>query len=1130
MKQPLYLLLMAAATVTASAAHCSDGFEYGRKDAPDGSEWQSPGRLALNKLAPRATFYPFASIDNALKVLPEYSEYTRSLNGDWRFRWTPVPWERDSAFHKAGHDVSGWDIIPVPSSWNIAGIEKNGTLRYGKPIYVNQKVIFSHKVQPGDWRGGVMRTPPENWTTYRDRNEVGQYVRDFTIPDSWKGREVYLEFDGVDSFFYLWINGRYVGFSKNSRNAARFDITPYLNPDGNDRVAVEVYRNSDGSFLEAQDMFRLPGIFRSVRLYSTPQTKIADLRIIPEIDFTSGKGVLRIKSDLLNLSETRSKGMTIDYTLYPCSLYSDSTGNPVASATTAPINIKAGKSVGSETIMEIDSPQLWSAEKPWRYVLVAQLKDSKGKVTETVSAYTGLRQVEIRDTKAEDDEFGKAGRYYYINGRTVKLRGVNRHESMPDRGHAVTRENMLRDVMLMKRANINHVRNCHYPDDPYWYYLCEKYGIYLEDEANLESHEYYYGDASLSHEEEWRPAHVARNVEMVRSHINSPAIVIWSLGNEAGPGKNFVAAYDSIKAIDRSRPVQYERNNDIVDMGSNQYPSAEYTRILASGESGEKYPFHISEYAHSMGNAVGDLKNIWDAVESSSFVCGGAVWDWVDQSLYNYDAKSGERYLAYGGDFGDYPNDGQFVMNGLMFADLEPKPAYYEVKHVYQPFAVTGWNPDKKEVEIFNKNYFDSLDDYALLWSVWEDGVKTMESEKYSGVLPGPRQKSTLVLPYNLPDSATGEIFLNIGLRLRSDMPWAEAGYMQMEEQLPLRDATNRTIIAEAGKLRTSADGMTIKGDGFEISFNPATGALRSLEYGGRQMLAAETKLDAYRAFVNNDNWIYEDWYAKGLHNLHPTVLEKRTGKKSDGSRTVSFLVRWQAPNGAEITGGTSSGHNTIKELTEKPFTPADFHITALQTWTIHKNGAIEMDAQITPSDSAAVLPRIGYLFEVPRDFADFTYYGRGPVENYADRKSGQFIGRYTAKVDSMTVNYPKPQNMANREDVRWAALTDSGQYGFVAISKIPASVTALPYSEDELLKAPHTYQLPVPGNTRLHIDAAQTGLGGTSCGQAPPAEDMRASGRNFDLNLLILPLSPAAPLKNQILKMPASWIQPNTL
>lgn len=422
-------------------------------------------------------------------------------------------------------------------SWNIAGIQTDGTLKYGVPIYSNQKVIFQHAVAVDDWKGGVMRTPPSDWTTYNDRNEVGSYRRSFEVPDDWKGKEVFVNFDGVDSFFYLWINGKYVGFSKNSRNLAAFNITSYLQK-GHDTIAVEVYRNSDASFLEAQDMFRLPGVFRSVSLVAKPKVNIRGLQMIPELTNAYADGTLRFRAQIRNLSSKNVDGYQLAYTLYQNELYSDE-NRLVDEGVIERKGIRVLPSGIADVDLELSlsKPRLWSAERPYRYTLVAELKVRRGKVVETVSMHIGFRQVEIKETAAEDDEFGLAGRYYYVNGKTIKLKDVNRHESNPETGKFVSRAQMEAEIMLMKRANINHVRNSHYPDAPYWYYLCDKYGIYLEDEANIESHQYYYGEASLSHPKEWRYAHVARNVEMVHATINHPSVVIWSLGNEAGQEK-----------------------------------------------------------------------------------------------------------------------------------------------------------------------------------------------------------------------------------------------------------------------------------------------------------------------------------------------------------------------------------------------------------------------------------------------------------------------------------------------------------------------------------------------------------------------------------------------------------------
>ena len=1101
------------------SANGFDGYKYSSEKAPTGKEWESPQAIALNKEKPKAWFFSFANKESARKVLPEHSEYWKSLNGAWKFNWVKNPDERPVSFYETNYDVSSWDDIDVPSNWNVYGIQKNGDLKYGVPIYVNQPVIFQHKVAVDDWRGGVMRTPPTHWTTYEHRNEVGSYRRDFDIPQDWDGQEVFISFDGVDSFFYLWINGEYVGFSKNSRNTANFNITKYLRK-GNNVVAAEVYRNSDGSFLEAQDMFRLPGIFRTVALYAKPKTHIKDLQVFPNLDSNYEDGTITVKADVRNLDKKKAKGYKLVYSLYENELYSD---NNTFTNVTASVNVGQLKSNeehnGVIATLDIKSPNKWSAERPYRYTLVAELKDAKNRTVETVSTHLGFAKVEIKDTEAKDDEFGLAGRYYYVNGKTVKLKGVNRHETNPSVGHAVTREMMEKEVVLMKKANINHVRNAHYPDDPYWYYLCDKYGLYLEDEANIESHQYYYGDASLSHPIEWKEAHVTRVLEMVYANINHPSIVIWSLGNEAGPGQNFVTAYDELKKVDSTRPVQYERNNSIVDMGSNQYPSIGWVNGAVKGTYDIKYPFHISEYAHSMGNACGNLIDYWNAIESTNFFCGGAIWDWVDQSIYNYDKETGERYMAYGGDFGDTPNDGQFVLNGIVFGDLEPKPQYFEVKKVYQHIGTEAIDLDKGVFEVFNKYYFKDLKDYEISWSVYQNGTET-QSGKISDFNAEPRQRTRVTLPIDFSKlNGKAESFVKIQYLLKNDEPWSEKGYVQAEEQFLLKDAINVPSIAEASRvnnlsklvLNDEKDGKrVVKGDSFELTFDTKVGTIYNLTYGSNTVITDGNGpvLNALRAFVNNDNWFYSQWFENGLHNLKHTAVSSTFIPKADGTIVASFTVVSQAPNGAKILGGTSSGKNTIEELTDSPFGESDFKFTTNQIWTVYTDGSVELQSSITSNNDGLVLPRLGYVMKVPAEFENFSYYGRGPIDNYNDRKSGQFIELHNNKVKDEFVNFPKPQDMGNHEDVRWAALTNNSKAGAIFIGNEPMSVTALQYSAMDLTLAPHPYQLPTATDTYLHLDAAVTGLGGNSCGQGGPLEHDRVKAVQHDFGFIIRPAS----------------------
>ena len=1090
------------------------GYFYQQQEAPTGREWQSPDSVAVNKLQPHAWFFSFRNIDEARKVLPENSSYWKSLDGMWKFHWAPNPDERPKDFFRTDYDVSKWDDIKVPMNWNMAGLQRDGKNKYGDPLYSNQRVIFQHSWQPmNDWKGGVMRTPPKDWMTYRNRNEVGSYRRTFTVPADWKGQEIYLNFDGVDSFFYLYINGKYVGFSKNSRNLAEFNITPYLNKEGEENtVAVEVYRHSDGSFLESQDMFRLPGIFRTVALTAKPQVQVRDFKAIPDLDETYSNAKLHITAQLQNLSKKAIKGYTIQYSLYANRLYSDE--NTLLSGVTASAKLAGKLNAKGEISLEAtldaaNKVNLWSAEAPHRYTLVGELKDGKGRTVQTFSTFVGFRKVEIKETPAEKDEFGLAGRYYYLNGQPIKLKGVNRHENNTQLGHTVSREQMEHEVFLMKRGNINHVRNCHYPDAPYWYYLCDKYGIYLEDEANVESHEYYYGKQSLSHVPEFRNAHIARNMEMVHATVNHPSVVIWSLGNEAGPGKTFVDCYNAIKAYDTSRPVQYERNNDIVDMGSNQYPSIAWVQGAVQGKYKLKYPFHISEYAHSMGNACGNLIDYWDAIESTNFFMGGAIWDWVDQALDKQDPATGKTYWAYGGDFGkdNKPNDGMFCMNGIMRPDLTPKAQYFEVKKVYQNVGVKAIDMKQGQIEIFNKNYFEPLKNYQIVWSLYKDGVCVKKNQPLQGAknVVGPREKGIYTLPYDYASlDANSEYFVTVQFLLGKDMPWAKKGYVQMEEQLRVKGADvaapSIAAVAKTGKamkyqLDKAAKRASITGENFQVAFDLNTGAIYSLKYGNQIIIKDGNgpQLDAYRAPTDNDAGIgyHNAWFKNGLYDLQHVVKSWTcTPNKKDGTYKLDFTVESQGKEGCDVNYGNrdrdpESCYNFEKN--KRALTDADLKFTSRQIYTIYKDGSIEMQSAIGANRSKVILPRIGYSMVLPSELNQYDYYGRGPVNNYNDRKTSQFIGWYHSPVAEQGIMLPKPQAQGNREEVRWCAVTNSQQQGVVFISDSTMSASALPWSQQELTLAAHPYQLPKSSGTHLHLDAKVTGLGGASCGQGGP-------------------------------------------
>lgn len=1100
---------------TLSAQTRLAGYEYGSATAPTGQEWQQPELLGYNKLQPHACFTSFASVSEAKGVLPERSSYWMSLDGKWKFHFAKNPDARPKDFYQAGYPDQGWDEVDVPMSWNIYGLQKDGSQKYGTPIYVNQWVIFKYDLAVGDWRKGVMREPPKDYTTYEYRNEVGSYRRSFTLPATWKGRETYISFDGVDSFFYLWVNGHYVGCSKDSRDVAEFDISQWAKPGKND-VAVEVYRSSDGSFLEAQDMFRLPGIFRTVAVYSKPKVHVSDLKVIPSWQ-ADGTGSLNVDFAVANVSGKDAKNYTAVFKLFANKLYGDAEGEGrELTSTLGALTLPKGDTTACHGNFTVTDVKPWTSEEPNVYTLVCELRDKKGNTVEAVSTQTGFRTVEIRDVAAKDDEFGLAGRYFLVNGKPLKLKGVNRHETSPSRGHAITREQMLEEVMMMKRANINHVRTSHYPDDPYFYYLCNKYGIWLEAEANVESHEYFYGKASLSHVPEFRNQHVGRMMAMAHARVNDPCVAIWSLGNEAGPGENFSASYAAIHAYDPSRPVQYERNNDIVDMGSNQYPSVNWVRAAVRGNLGIKYPFHISEYAHSMGNAVGNLQDYWDAIESTNFFCGGAIWDWIDQSMYNY-TPDGKRYLAYGGDFGDTPNDGQFVMNGIIFGDMEPKPQYYEVKKVYQNVGVKWADKVKGTLDIFNKNYYSGdLTDYDVTYSLTADG-REVESGKLAVGSVAPRQHTTVSVPALAKGGldAGRDYQLLVSFHQKHDTPWAKAGYVQAEQQLLVQTAAQRPSLAttatgkEKVNVKETTDNIVVDGGkAFTVDFDKATGSIRSLTYGGKPVFAdgCGPRLDAFRAWVNNDNWAYQAWYENGLHDLQHKATESRVVTNADGSVSVKFVVESQGRESARLEGADKNW----KKLTTTGNKP-DFKFTTNVVYTIHPDGSVENESSVSASRANLTLARLGYVMKLPKAMSHMKYYGRGPADNYPDRKTGQAVAIWNQPdVAREFENFPKPQDMANHQDSRWVALSD-GQQGAIFVADSVMSFSALPYSAQQLAMANHPHELPASDGVWLHIDHAITGLGGNSCGQGAPLEADRVKSTTQSFGFAIRPTTSMA-------------------
>lgn len=1075
MKSSLFLTLAALHGVV-SPAQAGYPVEYPMAEAPTaptGKEWEQEQNLSLNKEVPRATFFSFADVESAKKILPENSSYWRSLDGDWKFHWVKTPQERPVDFYKPDFDVSAWKTIPVPSSWQMQG--------YDVPVYSNQAYLFKR-----DWPR-VMGEPPKHFTSYENRNPVGSYRRDFEIPEDWKGRDVFLNFDGVDSFFYLWINGKNVGFSKNSRNPAEFNVTRFLKP-GKNVVAAEVYRFSDGSYLECQDMWRLSGIFRTVSLQAKDPVHVRDL-FVKTKPADKASWTLRAEVDVPGVEGDGRAALK---------LFDAATGQEVTIGRPQPELMAPGRTAYAVTV---DKPKLWSAETPNLYTLVVSLTDKSGKVRDLVSTHVGFRNVEIKDG------------VFLVNGKAVKFRGANKHENFPKVGHAVSRADMELDMKRLKQANVNHVRLSHYPNDPHWYYLCDKHGIYLQDEANIESHGYYYGKESLSHPKEWENAHVDRIMAMVERDKNHPSVTIWSLGNEAGPGNNFKVANAAIKARDLSRPTHYERNNDIVDMGSNQYPSVGWTEWKAAHPDKVK-PFYISEYAHIMNNGMGNLADYWDAIEKSDSIFGGGIWEWCDQGLEKT-TPDGRKFIAYGGDFGDAPNDGQFIVKGVVYANRDPKPCFWEVKKVHQEITVKAFDVKTAEATVFNKHYFSDLSGLELVWEITDDG-KVLASGKMPSPAVAPRaeMKVKLSQSLSLPMPAAGvDRRIRIGFLTTKETIMGPAGYEIAAEQLPVETIpAAKPPLAVAGEqpvMKDGADSAVVSGKGFRVAFDKKTGAISALEYAGKPVFkpGRGPAFNAFRAPVNNDNWALNQWFAMGLRELVPSVV--KFSIDDSGSNVIRLTaVTDYAGAKSEKVSDFISNQLKVQPTGNPPVDATTFRV--VNAWTVFTDGSISQQSAISSKGRDIVLPKIGFTMELPSSFAKAEYYGRGPEENYPDRKTASFFGRWSREVKNFFEPYAKPQDMANREDVSWVALRDGSGAGALFAGFGRMSATVLEYTPTELLMAPHPTELPnKPDRVRLDLDAAVLGLGGASCGPGPIERDILKSARPYGFGFVIRPLTP---------------------
>ena len=1036
-------------------------------------DWENHHVLQINREPARAAFTPFHA---------QKGDCSICLDGTWKFRWTPVPDERIVEFYQTDFNDKDWVGFPVPANWEVNG--------YGTPIYVSAGYPF--KIDPPR----VMGEPKVDYTTYKERNPVGQYRRSFQLPAGWEARgQTFLRFEGVMSAFYVWINGERVGYSQGSMEPSEFNITNYLHA-GENQIALEVYRYSDGSYLEDQDFWRFGGIHRSIHLLHTPDIRIRDyaVRTLP-VSTDYQDFILQIDPQFSVYRGMTGKGTTLQGVL------KDASGREIATLKGDVEDIldlehKAGRmnewypqrgphKLGRMSAT-IRSPKRWTAETPYLYKLHLTLLTAEGEVIEQVEQSVGFRSVEIRNGQL------------LVNGAPVRFRGVNRHEHDPRTARVMSEERMLQDILLMKQANINAVRTSHYPNVSRWYELCDSLGLYVMDEADIEEHGL---RGTLASTPDWHAAFLDRAVRMAERDKNHPSIVMWSMGNESGYGPNFAAISAWLHDFDPTRPVHYEGaqgaggepDPKTVDVISRFYTrvkqeylnpgiaegedkeraeNARWERLLEIAErTNDNRPVMTSEYAHSMGNALGNFKEYWDEIYSNPRMLGGFIWDWVDQGIYKT-LPDGRIMVAYGGDFGDKPNLKAFCFNGLLMSDRETTPKYWEVKKVYSPVEL---RVESGELRVTNRNHHTDLSQYRCLWTLSIDGKQKDQGEiTLPEVAPG--ESETIPLPVSIAGKkasakATSDLRLTISFILKRDALWAKAGHEVAWEQFCIQEgALLSSKLENRGRLKVRADEehLSISGSGFSIQWEKnATGSLTSLTYHGKEMLAhpadfpLQPVTQAFRAPTDNDksfgNWLARDWSLHQMDNPRISLDFFKHEVREDGAVIVRIQTRNRYKEGMIVT----------KFL-----------------YTILSDGTIDLKTTFQPQGILPELPRLGIAFCLSSDYNTFIWQGRGPQDNYPDRKTSAAVGLWKGSVADQYVHYPRPQDSGNKEEVCRLMLTDRHGKGIrVDAVEDVFSASALHYTAQDLYKETHDCNLKPRPEVILSLDAAVLGLGNSSCG-----------------------------------------------
>jgi beta-galactosidase/beta-glucuronidase len=1038
--------------------------------------WQNPEIVAENREPSHTPIVVYDNLITALEGNKNTSSFYVNLNGEWKFSYSENPLTLDNDFCEVRYDDSTWDTITVPGNWQLQG--------YDIPRYTNVQYPF----------------PIDPWLTVPvDENPTGSYRRKFVIPESWDGREVFILFEGVDSAFNLWLNGKWIGYSTDSRIAAEFNINSYLQL-GENTLAVQVYRWSSGSYLEDQDFFRLSGIFRDVFLWSAPPIHIRDYSVRTCFDTTFTDAELHISTNIINYDPVKTNNVILNTQLY------DANGILVSNQIRPGIQIDSGKEVIFALSDNISLPHKWSDESPYLYTLVLVLEDNFGTTLEIQRCHVGFRQVDINDGKV------------LLNGVPIYFKGVNRHEHDPITGHTISPESMIKDICLMKQFNINAVRTCHYPDDPRWYDLCDEYGILLVDEANIETHGVW--DIPTK-DTRWKSAFVARGSRMVERDKNHPSVLIWSLGNESGYGPNHDAVADWIRQNDLThRPIHYESAGEapVVDIISVMYPRIDRLIEMAQ-KPGETRPFVMCEYAHSMGNSTGNLKEYWDVIRSNKRLIGGFIWDWVDQGILQQFPKNqdGKTWFAHGGDFGDQPNDGNFCINGLIFPDRIPHPALWEYKKVLEPVFVEALDLASGTLKVTNRYHFLDLSHLDIIWTIKADG-SILQNGKISHLTTLPGESEILKIPYSINDiSPATQYWLEVCFVLNRVEKWSDSGFEIGYAQflLPVSTAVlDRVIVNSYPPLHTdeTSEILVISNSTLSVTYNKRLGKILSLESGAKQIIKFGPALNIWRAPTDNDANTWGDqkmairWREAGYNTLRELARD--------------FLITQNTPELVQIYINTVIIPTIYTVSLENKDKITRFDCSYL--YSIYSSGEVIINTHVATAVGMPSLPRIGIQMTLPGSFNTMTWYGKGPFETYSDRKSGARVSIYSGSVDDQYEPYITPQENGNKTDVRWVSLTDTQGDGLLAVGSSFLNVSAHHFTAQDFTKATHTNQLVRREDITLNLDLAQSGLGGASCGPGT-LSDYLLTAREYDFEIRLRPFNSS---QDSAVKLSKQWFK----